>query len=47
MKKNLSHPPHSEQTYAPPTITHKGNLTQFAGSPLGVPQSNPLELPQK
>ena len=38
----------SEQqaTYESPRITHKGQLKQFAGSPLGdQPDGNPLGLP--
>lgn len=33
-------------TYEKPRITHKGELKQFAGSPLKpVPDGNPLGLP--
>lgn len=33
-------------TYKPPRITRKGQLKQFAGSPLGgQPDGNPLNLP--
>jgi hypothetical protein len=39
MKKN-------KKTYEPPRIVHKGELKQFAGSPLGGrPDGNPLGLP--
>ncbi len=33
--------------YHRPAILHKGRLTQFAGSPLGRPGWNPLNLPKK
>ena len=35
-----------ESTYEKPRITHKGELKQFSGSPLGgQPDGNPLGLP--
>jgi len=35
-----------ESTYEKPRITHKGELKQFAGSPLKPgPDGNPLGLP--
>ena len=35
-----------QPTYESPRITHKGQLKQFAGSPLGGrPDGNPLGLP--
>jgi len=35
-----------QSTYEPPRVTHKGQLKQFAGSPLGgQPDGNPLGLP--
>ena len=35
-----------ESTYEKPRITHKGQLKQFAGSPLKPgPDGNPLGLP--
>ena len=40
----INHP--SESTYEKPCITHKGQLKQFSGSPLGgQPDGNPLGLP--
>ena len=38
---------HFTRGYTRPAIMHKGALAQFAGSPLSVPLSNPLELPPK
>jgi len=34
-------------SYQRPAIVHKGVLVQFAGSPLGRPGFNPLNLPKK
>ncbi len=39
MKKN------KKNTYQKPRIAHKGQLKQFAGSPLGKKLGNPLGLP--
>lgn len=33
--------------YHPPKISHRGALQQFAGSPLGKLQGNPLNLPEQ
>jgi hypothetical protein len=36
-----------KKPYQAPKIQHKGQLKQFAGSPLGKDLGNPLGLPQK
>ena len=36
-----------KKTYETPRIQHKGQLKQFAGSPLGKDLGNPLGLPLK
>ena len=33
--------------YRPPAVTHRGRLTQFAGSPFGKTLSDPLDLPPR
>ena len=44
MKSGTSAKPHP--VYQPPRIAHKGQLKQFAGSPLSKPNDgNPLGLP--
>lgn len=35
------------RSYHPPAIAHRGVLQQFAGSPLGKLQGNPLNLPDQ
>jgi len=42
MKKTFT-----KDAYQKPRIVHQGQLTQFAGSPLGKNLSNPLGLPGK
>ena len=35
----------TKKTYQKPRIVHRGQLKQFAGSPLGKKPGNPLGLP--
>jgi len=36
-----------QKVYLRPAVVCRGNLTKFAGSPLGTQILNPLELPKR
>jgi len=47
MKKQITSHNKRLQKYVSPVITYKGDLVQFAGSPLNTLLDNPLNLPQQ